>query len=427
MVVAILAAFGVAVGELAAIAVFLLVFTALLAGLVKLSSGPVSRIIARWPGSIRWKIVAALASIGGLVFFSTVVNFQAMDYMHQELHEIQDLGRAEPLRVLRAVDDLERTQHGAFFDLAPLIALAGALIALCLGAGIARSVMEAIRSMDQGMRRIAAGDFSQPITVRNRDEFGALAAQINNAARELEQSREATLATERDRALKERIAEVTLAQEEERRRISRELHDDLGPSLAAVVNRLRIARSIVRTSPERVEADLGEIADGLTGHIREIRDLIYDLRPLALDQLGLIGALRQHVERFGHEQGVRTSFSSSGSFRLDPLAEMTVLRVAQEALSNVQQHAEAAHAQVRLHPAGGLLELTVEDDGHGFDAAVVSAGNLSRGLGLLSMHERAELVGGTVCVTSERGGGCRVTLQIPLKEAPLGIRANPAR
>jgi signal transduction histidine kinase len=350
-----------------------------------------------------------------------------MDYMHQQLHEIQELGQAEPRLVLRAVDELERTQHGAFFDLAPLIALAGALIALCLGAGIARSVLDAIRSMEQGMSRIAAGNFAEPIAVRNRDEFGALAGQINDAARELENAQKASVAAERARALKERIAEVSLAQEEERRRISRELHDDLGPSLAAIVNRLRVAQSTVRTSPGQVEADLGEIAEGLTGHIREIRELIHDLRPLALDQLGLAGALRQHVERFAREQGLQASFSSTGPLHLHPLTEMTVLRVVQEALSNVQQHAGAAHVQVGLRSVGGFLDVTVEDDGQGFDATEAPAGNGSRGLGLLSMQERAELVGGTVCITSEPRRGCRVTLQVPLQKVPNGIHTNPAR
>ena len=174
-VVPLLAALGVVAGEIALLVLSLGVFGALLAGFVKLTSGLVSRAIARWPVSIRWKIVVALASIGGLVFFSTVVNLQAMDYMHQELHEIQELGQAEPRLVLSAVDELERTQHGEFFELAPLIALAGALVALCLGAGIARSVLDAIRSMELGMSRIATGNFSEPIVVRNRDEFGALA------------------------------------------------------------------------------------------------------------------------------------------------------------------------------------------------------------------------------------------------------------
>jgi signal transduction histidine kinase len=422
-----LLALGAAVGDIAALALFLLVFGALLVGLVRLTSGLASRAIARWPVSIRWKIVVALASIGGLVFFSTVVNLQAMDYMHQELHEIQELGQAEPRLVLSAVDELERTQHGEFFELAPLIALAGALVALCLGAGIARSVLDAIRSMELGMSRIATGNFSEPIVVRNRDEFGALAGQINEAAQELENAQEASVAAERARALKERIAEVSLAQEEERRRIARELHDNLGPSLAAIVNRLRVSQSAVRTSPGEVEADLSDIAEGLTGHIQEIRELIHDLRPLALDQLGLVGALRQHVERFAREHGLQATCTSSGPLHLHPLTEMTVLRVVQEALSNIQQHAGATHVLVALHSASELLEVTVEDDGRGFDVSAQSAGNGSRGFGLLSMQERAELVGGTVCIASEPRRGCRVSLQIPLQKVPVGTHTNASR
>lgn len=423
----ILAGMGAAAGAIAAIALALAIFGALLVGFVKLTSGVASRAISRWGLSIRWKIVVGLSSIGVLVFFSTVVNLQAMDYMHQELHEIQELGESEPRLVLGAVDDLERAQHGAFFDLAPLIALVGALVALCFGAGLARSVLDAIRSMEQGMSRIAAGQFSVPIAVRNRDEFGNLAGQMNDAARELERARDASVAGERDRALKERTAEVALAQEEERRRISRELHDDLGPSLAAVVNRLRIARAAVRTAPAQVEADLIDIAEGLTGHIREIRELIYDLRPLALDQLGIVGALRQHVDRFGRENSLRISFRSSGSFHLVALTEMTVLRVVQEALSNVQQHAAATHVAVGLRSAGNLVEVTVEDDGQGFDVSAPSVGSGDHGFGLLSMHERAQLVGGTVSITSEPRRGCRVTLEVPQGEVPGGSNTNATR
>ena len=104
---------------------------------------------------------------------------------------------------------------------------------------------------------------------------------------------------------------MTTAQEEERRRISRELHDDLGPSLAAIGNRLNACRYMVRTDPERVEGELEDVTKNLRGHIQEIRHLIYDLRPLALDQLGLKGAVRQQVERFGQETGIQASFTMS--------------------------------------------------------------------------------------------------------------------
>ena len=110
-------------------------------------------------------------------------------------------------------------------------------------------------------------------------------------------------------ALQERITQVTLAQEEERRRISRELHDGLGPSLAAIGNRIRACKENVRSDSERAERELEEIADGVSGHIQEIRELIHDLRPLALDQLGLVGAVSQLIETFGHEAEISATLN----------------------------------------------------------------------------------------------------------------------
>jgi len=415
---------ALALGGVGLAPVFLLVVGAVLFGAYRVSTGPLAWLIARWPASIRWKIVMALAAIGGLVLFSTIVNIEAMDYMHQELHEILDSESSRPGGVLAAVDALEETQHGPLFGLTPLIAMAGLVAALALGIAIARSVIDALDTIESGMRRIARGNFSEPVVVSNRDEFGRLAAHINDAADQLKLAEEATRASERDRALRERIVEITRAQEEERRRISRELHDDLGPSLAALANRIRTARQQVRTAPAQVEDDLGEIAGDLSGYIRDIRKLMYELRPLALDQVGLVGALRQHVERFGNEEGVRVSFSTSTDVQLHPFTEMTVFRVVQEALSNVQRHSGAGRAAVQLSQAGSELEATVEDDGRGFDVEAVLAGRASQGLGLLTIQERAELVGGIITIVSKPGAGCRVTLRVPLEEAGVGTYPN---
>ena len=270
--------------------------------------------------------------------------------------------------------------------------------------------------MEEAMHRIAAGNLSQPVRVENRDELGALAGRINQTAEELARLQEATLAEERSRALQERIAEVTLAQEEERRRISRELHDGLGPSLAAIGNRVRACRSIVRTDSEQAERELGEIADGLTGCIREIRALIHDLRPLALDQLGLMGALSQHVETFGHDTGISVSFSSSLETGLNPLVEVTVFRIVQECLSNVQKHADASQLEVSLQADGSGLELRVGDDGQGFDPGVAASHTGPQGMGLTSMQERAEMLSGSLSVKSAPGEGCQIVLYIPLEE-----------
>ena len=309
---------------------------------------PLSRVIARLGFSIRWKFEFAIAIIAALFFIVTLIQVRAMDFMHHELHDIQELGLERPDEVLRAVNDLEDTHHGSLFKTIPVFGVLGVLGATALGAALALSVINPVGRMGQAMRRIASGDFSQPLRVDNRDEMGALAGQINVTAEELKRLQEATLADERARALRERNTQVKLAEEEERRRISRELHDGLGPSLAAIGNRLRACRYLVRSDPERAEVEIEETTQNLKGHVQEIRKLIYNLRPLALDQLGLAGALKQCVERFGQDIGLQASFSVSGEAALHPFTEVTVFRVVQECLTNVQKHADASQVDVTL-------------------------------------------------------------------------------
>ena len=365
--------------------------------------------------------------MAALFIFVTIVNFAAMGYMHNELHDIQELGKFQPSRVGPAIDALNDTHHSLRFSGIPLLAFLGALVILGLGLAIAWSVITPVRRMGQAMGRIASGDFSEPLQINNNDELGELASRINQTAEELARLQEATLSDERARALRERIAQVTLAQEEERRRISRELHDGLGPSLAAIGNRLRACRYMVLTDPQRAERELDEMAASLKGHVQEVRELIYDLRPLTLDQLGLVGAVSQYVERFGHESGIQASFTMSGGVALNPLAEVTVLRVVQECLTNVQKHSDASQVEVTLQVVDGTgLEAKVKDNGRGFNSHGAASGAVGTGMGLLSMHERAELLGGSLSVQSRPEKGCEITLFIPPQEVEAGAHSNPS-
>ena len=318
------------------------------------------------------------------------------------------------------MDTLENTQHGPFYRLLPFLGILGVLGASAIGSSMARSVIEPIRRTGEGMRRIASGDFSEPVYVTNRDELGELAGRVNDTAKDLARLQEATLAEERARALRERIIQVTSAQEEERRRISRDLHDGLGPSLASIGNQLRVCQSLVDTDPHRAKSELDEIAIGMKGHVQEVRELIHDPRPLALDQLGLIGAIEQQVSRFGHESGIAASFSESGAVTLNPFAEVTVFRVVQECLTNTQKHANASEVAVRLQASGSGLRATIKDNGSGFDTANLSSASKEVGMGLLNMRERAELLGGSLAINSAPNEGCEIALVIPITEVPVG-------
>ena len=224
------------------------------------------------------------------------------------------------------------------------------------------------------------------------------------------------MAEERARALRERVIQVSTAQEEERRRISRDLHDGLGPSLAAVGNRIRACQGLVRTEPERAERELEEMATGLRRHVQEVRQLIHDLRPLALDQLGLAKAIEQQVSQFDQQTGIKASFTISGEVALNSFAEVTVFRVVQECLTNVQKHAEANQVDVRFQVTDTGLEAIVKDNGKGFDARGAASGEAGKSLGLLSMRERAELLGGSLSIQSSPNTGSEISLFIPTTE-----------
>ena len=395
--------------------------------ILRLTVRPLSRTIARLGYSIRWKFEIGIAIIAVLFLIVSLIQIGAMSFMHDSLHYIQDLthsGEQGRRQIFPAINNLEDTHHGAFYRLLPFLGILGVLGAAAVGGAMAWSVIDPVRRMEQAMERIASGDFSEPVDVENRDELGDLARRLNDTAHDLARLQEATLAEERARALRERVIQVTTAQEEERRRISRDLHDGLGPSLAAIGNQLRACQLMVDTDPQRAKAELDEIARGLKGHVQEVRELIHDLRPLALDQLGLIGAVEQHVAGFSRESGIPSSFIRSGEPALNPFAEVTVFRVIQECLTNVQKHANASQVEVRLQTLDGGLRAMVKDDGRGFDPTVVAYGSAGEGMGLLNMRERAELLGGGLSIERGPSGGCEVILHIPLTEVAVGAHQS---
>ena len=160
--------------------------------LLRFATGPLSLFIARIGCSIRWKFEIAIAVIAALVLAVGLISFGAMDFMHQGLHDIQDLAPNQPLAILRAVDDLEDTQHGPLFSLMPVFSVLGVIVAATLGAAMARSVIDPVRRMEEAMQRVASGDLSQRVQVENQDELGELTVQINHLVQELARRQEAT-------------------------------------------------------------------------------------------------------------------------------------------------------------------------------------------------------------------------------------------
>jgi two-component system, NarL family, sensor histidine kinase UhpB len=211
---------------------------------------------------------------------------------------------------------------------------------------------------------------------------------------------------ERLEAERRRSASAALqAQEDERARVARDLHDEVNQSLTGLLLHLEAAR---RTAPPELIPELAE-TKALAGRaMDELLSVARQLRPTALDDLGLSAALAAHVEELERRTGIETSFEAQGSVsEIEGEAQLVLYRVAQEALSNVARHSEAEHAAVRLRGGGDGVELTVSDDGRGF-----SFDEAGGGLGIAGMRERALLVGGELAIESRVGSGTTVRLRI---------------
>ena len=210
---------------------------------------------------------------------------------------------------------------------------------------------------------------------------------------------------------------LTTAQEHERRRIARELHDELGQHLTALGLGLKITKNeISKMSPawERLQS-LQTLTD-LIG--RQIHNLSLELRPTALDDLGLLAALANYAEEWAERSGIEVDFHSTGmdEVRLPVLIETTLYRVVQEALTNVLKHSGARRVSVVLRRSPDQVSAVVEDDGRGFSGDPAPATPATeRRLGLLGMRERLDLVGGTLTVESAVGCGTTVIARIPLQ------------
>lgn len=217
------------------------------------------------------------------------------------------------------------------------------------------------------------------------------------------------------RALLERL--IT-AEEDERRRIARELHDQAGQGLTAMILNLELARALASDGDGRLDATLGQLKGIAESTLEDIRRVIYDLRPSILDDLGLVAAMDWFVTTLVKPAGIRTRLEVEGvPNRLPPVVETTLFRLAQEALTNVLRHARATEVTVRLRGEGESVVLVVKDNGQGFLPEAVRGPTLRGGLGVHGMRERAALLGGGLHIRSSPGEGTEVEARIPLEGA----------
>lgn len=292
------------------------------------------------------------------------------------------------------------------------------VFAVLLAWGAAQSVRRPIQRLTMDAQRIARGDLREPIAPAGVDEIGQLAQSLERMRRSLAQ----------DELLGRLLKKVIAAQEEERKRLARELHDETSQQLTALGIQIDMIGRAVPTASAAATARLDE-AKSLVGRmIDDLHRVIYDLRPSMLDDLGLLPAIHWYAERRLMSRGITVQFEfPDGPIDLSPEARIAVFRVVQEALSNVERHAKAETVLVACDIKGDQLTIEVEDDGVGFDPEEMKQPRESgQGLGLLGMRERLSLVGGSCTIESQAGQGTRIVVQVPLAK-PAAPALPPAK
>lgn len=198
---------------------------------------------------------------------------------------------------------------------------------------------------------------------------------------------------------------------EERARLARELHDATVQTLFSLSLSAEVAASLVVSDPEAAGVEVGRIRDLAQTAVAELRSLVFELRPPALDDEGLVATVGKQLEVLGRIHGLSVALLSSSEERLEPTVESGLFRIVQEALTNVVRHASASRVEVTIETNEHGVTTTVTDDGVGFDPEARSI--RARRLGLTSMRERAQALGGTLVITSGAGRGTMVSVKIP--------------
>jgi PAS domain S-box-containing protein len=251
-----------------------------------------------------------------------------------------------------------------------------------------------------------------------QDDIHFLQSVANVLAAAVERKR---LEDERARHNKELAVRVLQAQEEERKRIARELHDETAQTLSILLTNLDLLERQIPAEDPRIAAGLARVMSLAKRALDETRALSHDLRPAILDDAGLLAAIEWVAREYERSYGgsARVSAEIDPSVALSPEQEVAVLRIAQEALTNAGKHAGAMRVQVSLTVESERLVLAVKDDGRGFNPRGVSGPTREGRLGIYGMNERAALLGGTIRIKSRPGKGTEVRLELPVSSRSL--------
>ncbi len=290
-----------------------------------------------------------------------------------------------------------------------LVAVLGVAAAYGLTWILTRPILELV----DAARAVTRGDLSHRSRVWARDEIGQLGVAFNAMTAELERAQQER--EERAQLQAQLLQRIISAQEEERKRIARELHDETSQALSSLVVGLKVIEGACTL--EEVQGHLAELKALTSRTLDEVHDLALELRPSVLDDLGLVAALQRYARDCSRKFRLPVDFHAVGlqEERLPPEVETALYRIVQEALTNSAKYARAHYVSVLLEQRDGRLRAIIEDDGVGFDAEeLLRSGIKEKKLGLFGMQERASLIGGRLAIESAPGAGTTVMVEVPV-------------
>jgi signal transduction histidine kinase len=305
----------------------------------------------------------------------------------------------------------------------------GTIFVTIIVVNIAMSNIVIIRLQKLALALVGFGQdqLSLRLPADDPDEIGQLSVAFNNMSKRIEDE------VAENRALSEHLytqskqrgellKHLITAQEDERKRVARELHDDLGQSLIALALQSEAIEKLIDTDTEGAIHQLNLTRELITDTTDRMYELILALRPSTLDDLGLVAALRSHAERFLSGSGITFELNAAGlTSRLEPEMETALYRIYQETLNNVRRHSGAKKVSITISMSDGYLMSEIQDDGRGFDLSRYDSGkNDHHAWGLLGIRERVSQWGGKVEIITKPGSGTLIRLRFPIAEIDDG-------
>ncbi len=290
------------------------------------------------------------------------------------------------------------------------------IVAIGVSLGVQR-VTDPIQNLVIQTRQVAAGDYDAQVSLSQIKEIRELGTAFNEMVDQIRRYRA---------GVRQYVADITKTQEEERRRIARELHDDTVQTLIAIGQRIELTKGTLE-DPTETRARLNDVRTMVTGAIASVRQFSRDLRPLALEDLGLVAALQYLVNQLIQSEGVEVKLRVEGEAdELPADMEVAIYRILQEALNNVKRHAQATVVEVLAEFTADTVILTVSDNGRGFEVPEAITDFASSGsFGVMGLHERAQLFGGKVTIESQLYEGTIVKMIIPRQTNPTQVNQRP--